>query len=55
MYEWIAGLAAIIVVFTGYQFWQYCRGENLKVTECIAKLRKKFVADFSDIFPGPKA
>jgi hypothetical protein len=55
MYEWIASLAAVIMVFTGYQFWQYCREEKLNVTECIAKLYKKFVADLSDIFPGPRA
>ena len=55
MYEWIAGLAAVVVLFTAYQFWQYCRAENLKMTVAIAKLYKKFVADFSDIFPGPRA
>ena len=55
MHEWIAGLAALIVAFTGYQFWQYCRAENLKMTVCVAKLYKKFVDDFSGIFPGPRA
>jgi hypothetical protein len=56
MDEWIAGLlAAAILFFVGYQFWQYCHGENLNATGGIAKLYRKFVADFMGIFPGPRA